>query len=124
MEVSQPVVETPNTSETLVSTGVDDGSPQGTWEVPAIVASTPCRLQRHRTQPDWHLGVMMTRDYDIMLWESYDPSTNSEALEAPTPIKSDRDSMSDNQVGNLVGLPEGITPKRTDKDENVRIHRS
>ena len=86
VEVSQPIVETPNTSETLVSTEVEEGSPQGTLEVPAIVAPAPRRSQRHRTQPDRYLGIMMTENYEITLWESGEPYTYNEALEAPTPI--------------------------------------
>lgn len=37
--------------------------------------TSPMRSERYRTQPDWCICIMMTETYEIMLWESNEPTT-------------------------------------------------
>ena len=100
-----------------------------------VMAPTqPRRSTRERTAPEWYGHLVMA----VMLDEQDEPTNYKEAMEGPESekwleaMKSEIGSMYDNQVWNLVDLPEGrkavenkwIFKKKTDADGNVTVYKA
>ena len=74
------------------------------------------RSQRQRSQPDRYFGIILTDDQDVLVMDGGEPATYKQAITSPDSTKwkeamrSEMDSMSENQVWDLVNLPEGYTP--------------
>src|SRR6185437_10009913 len=74
------------------------------------------RSTRPRSQPDRYLGVVLTEDQDILVVDGDEPETYKQAMTSPDSakwqeaMKSEMDSMFENQAWDLVNLPVGYTP--------------
>ncbi|KAL3635739.1 Pyruvate dehydrogenase complex component E2 1 [Castilleja foliolosa] len=87
-------------------------------EDPMDVEITPTlrRSERYRVRPARYLDVLANESYEVMLLESNEPSTYKTAIAGPDSekwleaMKSEIESMSENQVWNLVDLPNGVKP--------------
>ncbi|KAK8652311.1 hypothetical protein V6N13_061332 [Hibiscus sabdariffa] len=94
------------------------------------------RSTRERHEPERY-GFLVTRHGDVILVDHDEPKTYQEAVSSPDSekwleaMRSEMDSMSDNQVWTLVEPPEGIKPigckwvfkKKTDMDGNVQTYK-
>ncbi|KAK8680799.1 hypothetical protein V6N13_109737 [Hibiscus sabdariffa] len=94
------------------------------------------RSTRERHEPERY-GFLMTTHGDVILVDHDEPKTYQEAVSSPDSekwleaMRSEMDSMSDNQVWTLVEPPEGIKPigckwvfkKKTDMDGNVQTYK-
>ena len=81
---------------------------------------------------------MITGEHDILLLDNDEPMTYAEAMMDPdsekwqSAMRSEIDSMGDNQVWNLVDPPDGVKPieciwiykKKRDMDGNVQIYKA
>jgi hypothetical protein len=81
---------------------------------------------------------MITGERDILLLDNDEPMTYAKALMDPdsekwqSDMRSEIDSMDDNQVWNLVNPPDGVKPieckwiykKKRDMDGSVHIHKA
>ncbi|KAK9020229.1 hypothetical protein V6N11_054719 [Hibiscus sabdariffa] len=90
--------------------------------------------ERHDTE---RYGFLVTTHGDVILVDHDEPKTYQEAVSSPDSekwleaMRSEMDSMSDNQVWTLVEPPEGIKPigckwvfkKKTDMDGNVQTYK-
>ncbi|KAK8670607.1 hypothetical protein V6N13_037225 [Hibiscus sabdariffa] len=90
--------------------------------------------ERHETE---RYGFLVTTHGDVILVDQDEPKTYQEAVASPDSekwleaMRSEMDSMSDNQVWTLVEPPEGIKPigckwvfkKKTDMDGNVQTYK-
>jgi hypothetical protein len=80
------------------------------------IAPTLRRSERYRVRPARYLDVLANESYEVMLLESNEPSTYKTAIAGPDSekwleaMKSEIESMSENQVWNLVDLPNGVKP--------------
>jgi hypothetical protein len=97
----------------------------------------PQRFERARRATD-KLNLMITGKHDIMLLGNDVLMTYAEAMTNPNSknwqnaMQSEIDFMGDNQVWNLVDLPDGIKPieckwtdkKKRDTNGNVHIHKA
>ena len=95
-----------------------------------MVESTPIP-QRSERLPNLH-------DCNVLFLENNEPTTYAEAMEIPDSelwleaMRSELKSMDDNQVWNLVDLPDGVRAieckwifkKKTDMDGNVTVHKA
>ena len=77
-------------------------------------------------------------DYNVLFLENNEPTTYAEAMESPDSelwleaMRSELKSMDDNQVWNLVDLPDGVQTieckwifkKKTNMDGNVIVHKA
>ena len=95
------------------------------------------RSDRVRRIPQRYL-FLMTEQRDILLLDNDEPTTFREAMMSPDSdkwleaMKSEMQSMDDNQVWNLVDLPNGVKTieckwifkKKIDMDGNVYIHKA
>ena len=76
----------------------------------------PRRSHRTKVQPDRWTCVLLTENLDVLILDSDEPMTNKQAMTNPSStkwleaMKSEIDSMSENQVWDLVDLPDGFTP--------------
>ncbi|KAK8578797.1 hypothetical protein V6N12_069141 [Hibiscus sabdariffa] len=94
------------------------------------------RSTRERHEPERY-GFLITTHGDVILVDRDEPKTYQEAVASPDSekwleaMRSEMDSMSDNQVWTLVEPPEGIKPigckwvfkKKTDMDGNVQTYK-
>ncbi|KAK9043135.1 hypothetical protein V6N11_071485 [Hibiscus sabdariffa] len=111
-----------------------EGISQGVEENPTDLETQPLRRStRERHEPERY-GFLVTTHGDIILVDQDEPKTYQEAVSSPgsekwlEAMRSEMDSMSENQVWTLVEPPEGIKPigskwvfkKKTDMDGNVQ----
>ena len=96
------------------------------------VAQSPRRTGRIRREPERY-GFLVTHTGDVMLMDQDEPTTYQQAMSGPdsekwlVAMKSEMESMYENQVWTLVDPPEGVKPigckwvfkKKTDMDGNV-----
>ncbi|KAK8980508.1 hypothetical protein V6N11_081975 [Hibiscus sabdariffa] len=94
------------------------------------------RSTRERHEPKRY-GFLVTTHGDVILVDQDEPKTYQEAVSSPDSekwleaMRSEMDSMSNNQVWTLVEPPEGIKPigckwvfkKKTDMDGNVQTYK-
>ncbi|KAK8521659.1 hypothetical protein V6N12_031550 [Hibiscus sabdariffa] len=94
------------------------------------------RSTRERHEPERY-GFLVTTHGDVILVDQDEPKTYQEAVASPDSekwleaMRSEMDSMSENQVWTLVEPPEGIKPigckwvfkKKTDIDGNVQTYK-
>ncbi|KAK9020217.1 hypothetical protein V6N11_054707 [Hibiscus sabdariffa] len=94
------------------------------------------RSTRERHEPERY-GFLVTTHGDVILVDQDEPKTYQEAVANPDSekwleaMRSEMDSMSENQVWTLVEPPEGIKPigckwvfkKKTDMDGNVQTYK-
>ncbi|KAK8977916.1 hypothetical protein V6N11_059546 [Hibiscus sabdariffa] len=94
------------------------------------------RSTRERHEPERY-GFLITSHGDVILVDQDEPKTYQEAVSSPDSekwleaMRSEMDSMSNNQVWTLVEPPEGIKPigckwvfkKKTDMDGNVQTYK-
>ncbi|KAK8624593.1 hypothetical protein V6N13_089485 [Hibiscus sabdariffa] len=94
------------------------------------------RSSRERHEPERY-GFLVTTHGDVILIDQDEPKTYQEAVASPDSekwveaMRSEMDSMSENQVWTLVEPPEGIKPigckwvfkKKTDMDGNVQTYK-
>ncbi|KAK8516826.1 hypothetical protein V6N12_049538 [Hibiscus sabdariffa] len=94
------------------------------------------RSTRERHEPERY-GFLVTTHGDVILVDQDEPKTYLEAVASPDSekwleaMRSEMDSMSENQVWTLVEPPEGIKPigckwvfkKKTDMDGNVQTYK-
>ncbi|KAG8478355.1 hypothetical protein CXB51_028118 [Gossypium anomalum] len=96
----------------------------------------PRRSLRERHAPERY-GFLITTHGDILLIDQNEPRTYQEAVASPDSekwleaMRSEMDSMYENQVWTLVDPPEGVKPigckwvfkKKTDMDSNVQTYK-
>ncbi|KAK9008737.1 hypothetical protein V6N11_075620 [Hibiscus sabdariffa] len=94
------------------------------------------RSTRERHEPERY-GFLVTTHGDVILVDQDEPKTYQEAVASPNSekwleaMRSEKDSMSENQVWTLDEPPEGIKPigckwvfkKKTDMDGNVQTYK-
>ncbi|KAK8983773.1 hypothetical protein V6N11_009559 [Hibiscus sabdariffa] len=94
------------------------------------------RSTRERHEPERY-GFLVTTHGDVLLVDQDEPRTYQEAVSSPDSekwleaMRSEMESMSDNQVWTLVEPPEGVKPigckwvfkKKTDMDGNVQTYK-
>ena len=97
----------------------------------------PRHSTRVRTVPERY-GFLVDQDKDVTVVENDEPTTYDDVLKSSESelwlkdMKSEMDSMYDNQVWNLVDAPEGIKPigckwvfkKKTDMEGNVITYKA
>ena len=85
-----------------------------------------------------YIDFLLTENSEITMLESEEPTSHKDALESPDSekwleaMKSEMDSMSENQVWDLVDLPDGVKPigckwifkLKTDKDGNISVFKA
>ena len=95
-----------------------------------VVESTPVPRRSER--------LRNLHDCNVLFLENNEPTTYAEAMESPNSelwleaMRSELKSMDDNQVWNLVDLPDGVRAieckwifkKKTDMDGNVTVHKA
>jgi len=96
------------------------------------------RSNRPRRQPRRYEDFVLTDSIDVLLLENDEPATYKQAMADPDSekwleaMKSEMDSMSENQVWDLIDLPDGVKPIgckwvfkiKTDKDGNVSVYKA
>ena len=84
------------------------------------------------------MNLLITAERNILLMENDEPRNYAEAMMDPdseswqSAMKSEIDSMRDNQVWNLVDQPDGVNPieckwifkKKRDMDGNIHIYKA
>ncbi|KAK8569059.1 hypothetical protein V6N12_007591 [Hibiscus sabdariffa] len=110
---------------------------QAVEENPTDLETQPLRRStRERHEPERY-GFLVTTHGDVILVDQDEPKTYQEAVTSPDSeiwleaMRSEMDSMSENQVWTLVEPPEGIKPigckwvfkKKTDMDGNVQTYK-
>ncbi|KAK8667494.1 hypothetical protein V6N13_007643 [Hibiscus sabdariffa] len=114
-----------------------EGISQAVEENPTDLETQPLRRStRERHEPERY-GFLVTTHGDVILVDQDEPKTYQEAVASPDSekwleaMRSEMDSMSENQVWTLVEPPEGTKPigckwvfkKKTDMDGNVQIYK-
>ncbi|KAK8523044.1 hypothetical protein V6N12_073755 [Hibiscus sabdariffa] len=114
-----------------------EGISQAVKENPTDLETQPLRRStRERHEPERY-GFLVTTHGDVILVDQDEPKTYQEAVASPDSkkwleaMRSEMDSMSENQVWTLVEPPEGIKPigckwvfkKKTDMDGNVQTYK-
>ncbi|KAL4341443.1 hypothetical protein GQ457_08G031550 [Hibiscus cannabinus] len=114
-----------------------EGISQAVEENPTDLETQPLRRStRERYEPKRY-GFLVTTHGDVILFDHDEPKTYQEAVASPDSekwleaMRSEMDSMSENQVWTLVEPPEGIKPigckwvfkKKTDMDGNVQTYK-
>ncbi|KAK8539410.1 hypothetical protein V6N13_104356 [Hibiscus sabdariffa] len=114
-----------------------EGISQAVEENPTDLETQPLRQSsRERHEPERY-GFLITTHGDVILVDQDEPKTYQEAVASPDSekwleaMRSEMDSMSENQVWTLVEPPEGIKPigckwvfkKKTDMDGNVQTYK-
>ncbi|KAK9003614.1 hypothetical protein V6N11_084253 [Hibiscus sabdariffa] len=114
-----------------------EGISQAVEENPTDLETQPLRRSsRERHEPERY-GFLVTTHGDVILVDQDEPKTYEEAVASPDSekwlgaMRSEMDSMSDNQVWTLVEPPEGIKPigckwvfkKKTGMDGNVQTYK-
>ncbi|KAK8660986.1 hypothetical protein V6N13_051888 [Hibiscus sabdariffa] len=110
---------------------------QAVGENPTDLETQPLRRStRERHEPERY-GFLVTTHGDVILVDQDEPKTYQEAVASPDSekwleaMRSEMDSMSENQVWTLVEPPEGIKPigckwvfkKKTDMNGNVQTYK-
>ncbi|KAK9018726.1 hypothetical protein V6N11_033773 [Hibiscus sabdariffa] len=110
---------------------------QAVEENPTDLETQPLRrTTRERHEPERY-GFLVKTHGDVILVDQDEPKTYQEAVASPDSekwleaMRSEMDSMSENQVWTLVEPPEGIKPigckwvfkKKTDMDGNVQTYK-
>jgi len=104
---------------------------------PILETPAPRRSDRVHRPPD-KLSLLVEKQGDASLSDNDDPVTFQEAMESPDSkkwleaMRSEMNSMKDNQVWNLVDLPDGVKAieckwifkRKIDLDGNVHIHKA
>ncbi|KAK8533968.1 hypothetical protein V6N12_047370 [Hibiscus sabdariffa] len=113
------------------------GISQAVEENPTDLETQPLRRSaRERHEPERY-GFLVTTHGDVILVDQDEPKTYQEAVASSDSekwleaMRSEMDSMSENQVWTLVEPPEGIKPigckwvfkKKTDMDGNVQTYK-
>ena len=102
-----------------------------------VETRAPRRSTRVRTVPEKY-GFLVDQDKDVTVVENDEPTSYDEVVKSSESelwlkaMKSEMDSMYDNQVWNLVDPPEGIKPigckwvlkKKTDMEGNVITYKA
>ncbi|KAL4376280.1 hypothetical protein GQ457_02G023460 [Hibiscus cannabinus] len=110
---------------------------QAVEENPTNLETQPLRRSTRERHEPKRYGFLVTTHGDFILVDQDEPKTYQEALASPDSekwleaIRSEMDSMSENQVWTLVEPPEGIIPigckwvikKKTDMDGNVQTYK-
>lgn len=123
-------------SQNNIEMPLDDGGQQGVIDTP-IVTQELRRSDRIRYEPERY-GFLMNNDHDVLLMDHGDPTTYQDAMLDPDSdkwleaMKSEIQSMYDNQVWNLVDPPDGVKTigckwvfkKKTDMDGNVHTYKA
>ncbi|KAK8691077.1 hypothetical protein V6N13_074598 [Hibiscus sabdariffa] len=114
-----------------------DGISQAVEENPTDLETQPLRRStRERHEPERY-GFLVTSHGDVILLDQDEPKTYQEAVASPDSekwlkaMRSEMDSMSENQVWTLVEPPEGIKPigckwvfkKKIDMNGNVQTYK-
>ncbi|KAK8663400.1 hypothetical protein V6N13_083221 [Hibiscus sabdariffa] len=114
-----------------------EGISQAVEENPTDLETQPLRRStRERHEPERY-GFLVTTHGDVILVDQDEPKTYQEAVASPDfekwleAMRSEMDSMSENQVWILVEPPEGIKPigckwvfkKKTNMDGNVQTYK-
>ncbi|KAK8535514.1 hypothetical protein V6N12_057030 [Hibiscus sabdariffa] len=114
-----------------------EGISQAVEENPTDLETQPLRrFARERHEPERY-GFLVTTHGDVILVDQDEPKTYQEAVASPDSekwleaIRSEMDSMSENQVWTLVEPPEGIKPigckwvfkRKTDMDGNIQTYK-
>ncbi|KAK8547477.1 hypothetical protein V6N12_031614 [Hibiscus sabdariffa] len=114
-----------------------EGISQAVEENPTDLEAQPLRRStRERHEPERY-GFLVTTNGDVILVDQDEPKTYQEAVASPDSkkwleaMRSEMDSMSENQLWILVEPPEGIKPigckwvfkKKTDMDGNVQTYK-
>ncbi|KAL4273362.1 hypothetical protein GQ457_13G014060 [Hibiscus cannabinus] len=125
-----------NFSQQVIEPEVE-GISQAVEENPTDLETQPLRRStRERHEPERY-GFLVTSHGDVILVDQDEPKTYQEAVASPDSekwleaLRSEMDSMSENQVWTLVEPPEGIKPigckwvfkKKTDMDGNVQTYK-
>ena len=122
-------VETPEVIPEI-TTAIETEAPTCDVEASLETVTEPRRTSRIRSQP-------LRFEDEVFLLDNDEPVNYKEAMAGPDSgkwleaMKSEIDSMYENQVWNLVDPPEGVRPieckwiykKKTDADGNVYIHK-
>ena len=104
---------------------------------PIHVVQVTCRTDRTRHEPERY-GFLITDNHEVLLMDQDVPTTYQEAVSSPNSekwleaMKSEMQSMYDNQVWTLIDPPEGIKTieckwvfkKKTDLDGNVNTFKA
>ncbi|KAK8538769.1 hypothetical protein V6N12_034477 [Hibiscus sabdariffa] len=114
-----------------------EGISQAVEENPTDLETQPLRRSsRERHEPERY-GFLVTTHGDVILVDQDEPKTYQEAVASPDSekwleaMRSEMDSMLENQVWTLVEPPKGIKPigckwvfkKKTDMDVNVQTYK-
>ena len=113
---------------------VEEGTNDNDHETPKESTTEPRRSSRTRAAPEMYGNHVM----NFMVDENDDPATYEEAMMSPDSnkwleaMKSEMESMYENQVWNLVDLPHDrkavenkwIFKRKTDADGNVTIYKA
>ncbi|KAK8576146.1 hypothetical protein V6N13_090623 [Hibiscus sabdariffa] len=114
-----------------------EGISQGIGENPTDLETQPPRRSTRECHEPERYGFLVTTHGDVILVDQDEPKTYQEAVASPDSekwleaMRSEMDSMSDNQVWTLVEPPEGVKPigckwvfkKKTDMDGNVQTYK-
>ncbi|KAK8975285.1 hypothetical protein V6N11_046782 [Hibiscus sabdariffa] len=129
-------IELNEVQQQVIEPEVEDIS-QAVEENPTDLETQPLRRStRERHEPERY-GFLVTTHGDVILVDQDEPKTYQEAAASPDSekwleaMRSEMDSMSENQVWTLVEPPEGIKPigckwvfkKKTDIDGNVQTYK-
>ncbi|KAK8705008.1 hypothetical protein V6N13_048619 [Hibiscus sabdariffa] len=114
-----------------------EGISQAVEENPTDLETQPLRRSTRECHEPERYGFLVTTHGDVILVDQDEPKTYQEAMTSPDSekwleaMRSEMDSMSENQVWTLVEPPEGIKPigckwvfkKKTDMDGNVQTNK-
>ncbi|KAK8619616.1 hypothetical protein V6N13_135898 [Hibiscus sabdariffa] len=114
-----------------------EGISQAVEENPTDLETQPLRRSTRERHEPQRYGFLVTTHGDAILVDQDEPKTYQEAMASPDSekwleaMRSEMDSMSENQVWTLVEPPEGIKPigckwvfkKKTDMDGNVQTYK-
>ncbi|KAK8557572.1 hypothetical protein V6N12_009801 [Hibiscus sabdariffa] len=114
-----------------------EGISQAVEENPTDLETQPLRRSTRECHEPERYGFLVTTHGDVILVDQDEPKTYQEAVASPDSekwleaMRSEMDSMSENQVWTLVEPPEGIKPigckwvfkKKTDMDGNVQTYK-
>ncbi|KAL4308299.1 hypothetical protein GQ457_01G020660 [Hibiscus cannabinus] len=114
-----------------------EGISQAVEENPTGLETQPLRRSTRERYELEIYGFLVTTHGDVILVDQDEPKTYQEAVASPDSekwleaMRSEMDSMSENQVWTLVEPPEGIKPigckwvfkKKTDMDGNVQTYK-
>ncbi|KAK8669750.1 hypothetical protein V6N13_107174 [Hibiscus sabdariffa] len=114
-----------------------EGISQAVEENPTDLETQPLRRSTRECHEPERYGFLVTTHGDVILVDQDEPKTYQEAVVSPDSekwleaMRSEMDSMSENQVWTLVEPPEGIKPigckwvfkKKTDMDGNVQTYK-